>query len=286
MRILVLGGVGQLGQCISKVATERGITSITYADEFVGNILDMKVLENLFVQEKPEYVINCAAYTAVDKAEDEVDLARKINRDGAENIAKLCLKFDATMLQVSTDFIFEGNVPSLLTETDPTVPISVYGLTKLEGEKSVEAILEKYYIVRTAWLYSEFAGNFMKTMLRLGSERDSLGIIADQVGSPTYGVDLAGALLDIITSDKKAYGIYHYSNEGAISWYDFAQAIFELGNVAVIVNPLKTSEYPTKATRPAFSVMDKTKIKTTFGIKVPYWRDSLKVAINSLPQGR
>ena len=281
MNILVLGGTGQLGQCLQKVATERAITSITFADEFVGNILNMEVLEKLFIQEKPEFVINCAAYTAVDKAEDEVDLSRKINRDGAENIAKLCLKFDATMLQVSTDFIFEGNVPSLLTETDPTIPISIYGLTKLEGEKAVESVLEKHFIVRTAWLYSEFAGNFMKTMLRLGKERDSLGIIADQIGSPTYGVDLAGALLDIIGSEKKAYGIYHYSNEGAISWYDFAQAIFELGKVDVIVNPLKTSEYPTKATRPAFSVMDKTKIKTTFGIKVPYWRDSLKIAISA-----
>ena len=284
MKILVLGGTGQLGQCLQKVASEREITSITFADEFVGNILDIEVLEKLFIKEKPAFVINCAAYTAVDKAEDEVDLSRKINRDGAENIAKLCLKFDATMLQVSTDFIFEGNVPSLLTETDPTVPISIYGLTKLEGEKAVESVLEKHFIVRTAWLYSEFAGNFMKTMLRLGTERDSLGVIADQIGSPTYGVDLAGALLDIIVSEKKAYGIYHYSNEGAISWYDFAQAIFELGNVDVIVNPLKTSEYPTKATRPAFSVMDKTKIKTTFGIKVPYWRDSLKIAISANAQ--
>jgi dTDP-4-dehydrorhamnose reductase len=282
MNILVLGGTGQLGQCLQKVAFERNITSITFADEIVGNILDMKVLEDLFVQEKPEYVINCAAYTAVDKAEDEVDLARRINCDGAENIAKLCVKFDATMLQVSTDFIFAGNIPALLTETDPTVPVSIYGLTKLEGEKAVKTILEKHYIVRTAWLYSEFAGNFMKTMLRLGTERDSLGIIADQVGSPTYAVDLAGALLDMIASDKKVYGIYHYSNEGAISWYDFAQAIFELGKLEVTVNPLKTSEYPTKATRPAFSVMDKTKIKTTFGIMVPYWRDSLKIAINNL----
>ena len=284
MNILVLGGTGQLGQCLQKVASEREITSITFADEFVGNILDIEVLEKLFIKEKPAFVINCAAYTAVDKAEDEVDLSRKINRDGAENIAKLCVKFDTTMLQVSTDFIFEGNVPSLLTETDPTVPISIYGLTKLEGEKAVESVLEKHFIVRTAWLYSEFAGNFMKTMLRLGTERDSLGIIADQIGSPTYGVDLAGALLDIIGSEKKAYGIYHYSNEGAISWYDFAQAIFELGKVDVIVNPLKTSEYPTKATRPAFSVMDKTKIKTTFGIKVPYWRDSLKIAISANAQ--
>ena len=282
MKILVLGGVGQLGQCISKVATQRGITSIAFVDEFVGNILDMKVLEDLFNQEKPEYVINCAAYTAVDKAEDEIELSRKINRNGAENIAKLCAKFEATMLQVSTDFVFEGNIPTLLNETHPAEPISVYGLTKLEGEKAVIDSLTEHYIIRTAWLYSEFANNFMKTMIKLGTDRDSLGIIADQIGSPTYGVDLAGALLDIIASDKKAYGIYHYSNEGAISWYDFAKAIFELGNIEVKVKPLKTSEYPTKAARPAFSAMDKTKIKTTFGIEVPYWRDSLKAALLSL----
>ncbi len=282
MKILVLGGVGQLGQCLQKVATERGITSISFVDEFVGNILDMKVLEDLFNQEKPEYVINCAAYTAVDKAEDEVDLSRKINRDGAENIAKLCVQFGATLLHVSTDFVFEGNIPTLLNENHPAEPISVYGLTKLEGEKSVSDSLTEYYIIRTAWLYSEFANNFMKTMIKLGTDRDSLGIIADQIGSPTYGVDLAGALLDIVASDKKAYGIYHYSNEGAISWYDFAQAIFELGNIEVIVKPLKTSEYTTKAARPAFSAMDKTKIKSTFGIEIPYWRDSLKVALSAL----
>lgn len=279
MKILVLGGLGQLGQCISKVAAERGITSISFVDEFIGNILDMKVLEDLFNQEKPEYVINCAAYTAVDKAEDEIELSRKINRNGAENIAKLCAKFGVTMLQVSTDFVFEGNIPTLLNETHLAEPISVYGLTKLEGEKAVSDSLTEHYIIRTAWLYSEFAHNFMKTMIKLGTDRDSLGIIADQIGSPTYGVDLAGALLDIIASDKKAYGIYHYSNEGAISWYDFAQAIFELANITVTVKPLKTSEYPTKATRPAFSAMDKTKIKSTFGIEIPYWRDSLKVAL-------
>ena len=174
------------------------------------------------------------------------------------------------------------SVPSLLDEDSLAHPISMYGLTKLEGEKAITDLLPEHYIVRTAWLYSEFANNFMKTMIRLGTERDSLGVIADQIGSPTYGVDLAGALLDIIASDKKAYGIYHYSNEGAISWYDFAKAIFELGNIEVKVKPLKTSEYPTKAARPAFSAMDKTKIKTTFGIEVPYWRDSLKVALLGL----
>ena len=282
MNILVLGGTGQLGQCLNKVASQRNITSITFADEVVGNILDIDVLEKLFTQEKPTHVINCAAYTAVDKAEDEVELSRKINRDGAENIAKLCVKHNSILLHISTDFIFEGNVPTLLNEDSPAEPISVYGLTKLEGEKAITDVLDRHYILRTAWLYSEFANNFMKTMIKLGTDRDSLGIIADQVGTPTYGVDLAGALLDIIASGKEAYGIYHYSNEGAVSWYDFAQAIFELGNITVAVKPLKTSEYPTKATRPAFSVMDKSKIKNTFGITVPYWRDSLKVAISAL----
>lgn len=282
MNILVLGGTGQLGQCLSKVASQRNITSITFADEIVGNILDIDVLEKLFSAEKPTHVINCAAYTAVDKAEDEVELSRKINRDGAENIAKLCVKYNSTLVHISTDFIFEGNIPSLLNEESPAEPISVYGLTKLEGEQAIIDILDQYYIVRTAWLYSEFANNFMKTMIKLGTDRDSLGIIADQIGTPTYGVDLAGALLDIIASEKEAYGIYHYSNEGAVSWYDFAQAIFEVGNISVAVKPLKTSEYPTKAIRPAFSVMDKSKIKNTFGITVPYWRDSLKVAISAL----
>lgn len=280
--ILVLGGTGQLGQSLQKVASERGIEAIVFADEIKGNILDKAVLTALFEETKPDYVINCAAYTAVDKAEDEVALSRLINKDGAANIAELCVSFGATMLQVSTDFIFEGNTPVLLTEEMPTEPISVYGLTKLEGEQVVAELLPAHYIVRTSWLYSEFANNFMKTMLRLGTEREELGIIVDQVGTPTYAVDLAGALLDIIASEKQAYGIYHYSNEGAVSWYDFAQAIFELGKVNVRVKPLKTSEYPTKAARPAFSAMDKTKIKATFGITVPYWKESLRTALASL----
>ncbi|GAB2642841.1 dTDP-4-dehydrorhamnose reductase [Emticicia sediminis] len=274
--ILVLGGSGQLGQSLQKVAAIRGIEAIVFADEIKGNILDKAVLTALFEETRPSYVINCAAYTAVDKAEDEVALARLINKDGAANIAALCVQFGAEMLHVSTDFVFEGNVPTLLTEEMAAEPISIYGLTKLEGEKAVAELLPAHYIIRTSWLYSEFANNFMKTMLRLGTERDELGIIVDQVGTPTSAVDLAGALFDIITSKKKAYGIYHYSNEGAVSWYDFAQAIFELGKVNVRVKALKTSEYPTKATRPAFSVMDKSKVKTTFGIDIPYWKDSLK----------
>ena len=280
--ILVLGGTGQLGQSLQKVASERGISEIVFADEIKGNILDKAVLTALFEETKPTYVINCAAYTAVDKAEDDVALARLINKDGAANIAELCVQFGATMLQVSTDFVFEGNVPGMLDETMPAEPIGIYGLTKLEGEQEVARILSAHYIVRTSWLYSEFANNFMKTMVRLGTERDELGIIVDQVGTPTYAVDLAGALLDIIASEKQAYGIYHYSNEGAVSWYDFAQAIFEIGKIEVRVKALKTSEYPTKAARPAYSVMDKTKIKTTFGISVPYWKESLVKAMGEI----
>ena len=169
-----------------------------------------------------------------------------------------------------------------MIETDPAEPISVYGLTKLEGEQDIIRIIDEYFILRTSWLYSEFGNNFVKTMLKLGAERDVLKIIADQVGTPTYGIDLAGCVLDIITSGSKEYGIYHYSNEGVTSWYDFAKGIFDLSGTDVKVLPIRTSEYPTKATRPAYSVMDKTKIKTTFGMEIPYWRDSLAVCIERL----
>jgi dTDP-4-dehydrorhamnose reductase len=169
-----------------------------------------------------------------------------------------------------------------LVEDDIAEPISVYGLTKLEGEQDIIRIMDEYFILRTSWLYSEFGNNFVKTMLKFGAERDMLKIIADQAGTPTYGIDLAGCILEIITSGSKAYGIYHYSNEGVTSWYDFAKSIFDLSGTDVKVLPIRTAEYPTKATRPAYSVMDKTKIKTTFGIEIPYWRDSLAVCIERL----
>jgi len=282
MKIVVLGASGQLGSCLKRVASDRNITDIGFPSEQDGNILDTGLLEKLFEEEKPAFVINCAAYTAVDKAEDEQDICRKVNREGAANIAEACAKIGAVLIHVSTDFVFEGNVPQLLSETDPTEPTNIYGLTKLEGEEDIAAILAEHFIVRTSWLYSEYGNNFVKTMLRLGKERDQLGVIVDQTGSPTYAIDLAGAILDIIASDSKAYGIYHYSNEGVTSWYDFAKTIFDISNTVVKLNPVKTSEYITKATRPAYSVMDKTKIKKTFGIEIPYWRDSLDVCIKNL----
>ncbi|WP_428329112.1 dTDP-4-dehydrorhamnose reductase [Mucilaginibacter sp.] len=280
--IVVFGASGQLGQCLKKVADEKGITTIFFLAKSEANILDPDALKNTFAKYKPAYAINCAAYTAVDKAEDEVDLARKINKTGAENLAIACKENNAVLIQISTDFIFKGDSPHPLVEDDVAEPINVYGLTKLEGERDIIRILDRHFIIRTSWLYSEYANNFVKTMLKLGAERDLLKIIADQVGSPTYAIDLAGCVLDIIASGSTKYGTYHYSNEGVTSWYDFAKGIFDLSGTEVKVLPIRTAEYPTKATRPAFSVMDKAKIKNTFGIEIPYWRDSLAVCIQRL----
>ncbi|QNK64713.1 dTDP-4-dehydrorhamnose reductase [Pedobacter sp. PAMC26386] len=282
MKILVLGASGQLGSCIKKVATETSLSSISFPDEQVGNILDFESLKKLFKAEQPEFVINCAAYTAVDKAEDDILLCRKINKDGAANIALLCHEFGAVMVHVSTDFVFAGSGVDLLKETDAADPINVYGLTKLEGEVAVAIALPAHFIIRTSWLYSEYGNNFVKTMLKLGAEREELNIIADQIGTPTYAIDLAKAILAIIDSGKMAYGVYHYSNEGVTSWYDFAKGIFDLSDTEVRLLPIPTSKYPTRAIRPKFSVMDKTKIKETFDLEIPYWRDSLNVCIGQL----
>ena len=279
---LVFGASGQLGQCLTHVARERGIKGLQFLAEEQANILNPDGLAALFAEHRPAYVINCAAYTAVDKAEDEVDLARRINRDGVVNLARLCGEYGSTLIQISTDFVFAGAGNQPLTESDETAPLSIYGLTKLEGEQVISALTEKYFTLRTSWLYSEFAGNFVKTMQKLGRERDELRVIWDQVGTPTYAIDLAGVILGIIESGSMAYGLYHYSNEGLTSWYDFAIAIFELSEISVKTTPIRTSEYPTKATRPPFSVMDKTKIKAQLGVAIPHWRASLKTCLERL----
>lgn len=280
--ILVFGGAGQLGQCLQHVAQARAITNIVFLPEEQANILNPETLRAAFEQHQPAYIINCAAYTAVDKAEDEVDAARRVNRDGVENLARLCGEFGTTLLHVSTDFVFAGTGNAPLLETDEAAPISVYGLTKLEGEQVIPAHTSQYFILRTSWLYSEYAGNFVKTMLKYGRERDEMRVIWDQLGTPTYAIDLAGALLHIIETQNQQYGIYHYSNEGVTSWYDFAVAIFELGGLPTRTVPIRTEEYPTKATRPAYSVMDKTKAKTQLGVAVPHWRESLQVCMERL----
>ena len=279
---LVFGGSGQLGHCLQTVATSRDINDIIFPPEDQANILDIDMLEQLFVQYQPAYAINCAAYTAVDKAEDDVDLARKINKDGAENLAKLCEKHGATLIHISTDFVFAGNTPLPLSEDDAAEPINIYGLTKLEGELAVAAQTKRFYTLRTSWLYSEYGNNFVKTMMRLGAEKDELKIIADQIGTPTYAIDLAGCILTIIQNDEHKYGVYHYSNEGVTSWYDFAQAVFDIAGISVKAYPVRTAEYVTRATRPTFSVMDKAKIKKDLGIEIPYWRHSLIKCIAKL----
>ncbi|MGE6218474.1 dTDP-4-dehydrorhamnose reductase [Nubsella zeaxanthinifaciens] len=281
-KVLVIGAGGQLGQCIKKIVALRSIENVVFPEEKTANILNVADLAALFEEQKPNYVINCAAYTAVDKAEDEADIAKAVNETGAKNLAQLCQQYQATLIHISTDFVFEGNEIKLLKEDDIAEPISVYGVTKLDGELAITAALQQHIIIRTSWLYSEFANNFVKTMLKLGAERDELSIIADQVGTPTYAVDLANAIFDIIENPTKVYGVYHFSNEGVTSWYDFAQAIFKLSGTNVKVHPIPTSAYPTKAKRPHFSVMDKTKIKATYHINVPYWTDSLEKCIDAL----
>ena len=283
--IVVFGASGQLGQCLAHVARERNTQGLVFPSEDQANILNPAGLRALFEQHRPAYAINCAAYTAVDKAEDEVEIARKVNRDGAENLARLCAEFGAVLVQISTDFVFAGSGNQPLAETDPAEPISIYGLTKLEGEQAVAAATDKYFTLRTSWLYSEYAGNFVKTMRKLGAEREELRVIWDQVGTPCYAIDLAGAILTIIESRSTAYGLYHYSNEGLTSWYDFATAIFELSQLPTRTVPIRTAEYPTKATRPPFSVMDKSKLKQTFGLAIPHWRASLEVCIKALASG-
>ncbi|MDN3549750.1 dTDP-4-dehydrorhamnose reductase [Mucilaginibacter aquaedulcis] len=280
--IVVFGASGQLGQCLKKVAADKGIDYIHFLPEAESNILDLQALQDVFETYKPTHAINCAAYTAVDKAEDEVELAGKVNKTGAHNIAIKCQEFGTTLIHISTDFVFKGDNPNLLTETDVAEPISVYGLTKLQGEQAIADVLPQHFTLRTSWLYSEYGNNFVKTMLKLGAERDELKIIADQVGTPTYAIDLAACILEIINSGSEAYGIYHYSNEGVTSWYDFAKGIFDISETQVKTLPIRTSEYPTKATRPTFSVMDKAKVKTTFNITIPYWRDSLVECIKNL----
>lgn len=282
--IVVFGASGQLGQCLKSVAAEQGIKDIIFPAESEANILDKDALKATFDKYKPAFAINCAAYTAVDKAEDDQETASKINKTGVENLSIFCAENNTILIHISTDFVFEGNKARPLNEEDETKPISVYGQTKLDGEKVIEPILKQYFIVRTGWLYSEYGNNFVKTMLRLGAEKEELKIIADQVGTPTYAIDLASTILQIIKSGKTNFGTYHYSNEGVTSWYDFAKAVFDLSAAKVKAIPVKTEEYVTRATRPAYSVMDKSKIKKEFNLEIPYWRDSLIICLNKLQQ--
>jgi dTDP-4-dehydrorhamnose reductase len=282
MRTLVFGSSGQLGQCLKKVAVQRGLEGIQFPETAVSNILDVESIRALFEQERPHYVVNCAAYTAVDKAEEEINLARQVNSHGPANLARLCKEFGSVLIHISTDFVFDGIKASLLTEEDATEPVNTYGLTKLEGERAIQNTLDQHFIIRTSWLYSEFGNNFVKTMLRLGAEREQLNVICDQVGTPTYAIDLASCIIHIIQNRQQHYGLYHFSNEGVSSWYDFAHTVFKISGMKTTVVPILGKDYVTKAKRPAFSVMDKSKIKLILKVEIPHWRDSLQKCIENL----
>ncbi|GGD22631.1 dTDP-4-dehydrorhamnose reductase [Flavobacterium orientale] len=281
MVVLVTGAKGQLGQVLQFIAPKYPDVQFVFCDSSQLDITDLNNINPHFEQYKPNFCINAAAYTTVDKAESEPEKAHLINVIGAQNLAEVCKYFDTILLHISTDFVFDGTKDSPYTEEDTPNPTGVYGQTKLDGEKAIQEIWDKHFIIRTSWVYSQFGNNFMKTMLRLANERDKLSVVNDQIGTPTNAVDLAEVLLKIIqtnnqqpTTDK--YGIYNFSNEGQCSWYNFAQKIFEYNNVKIDLEPIPTTSFPTPAKRPAFSVLDKRKIKDTFGVEVKNWETSLK----------
>jgi dTDP-4-dehydrorhamnose reductase len=287
MKILVTGAYGQLGSEFKEVVSEYPGWTFLFTDADTLDITNETVVQDYFQKNLPEFVINCAAYTAVDKAEKDKEVASRINAEAPGILTKAAKNIKAKVIHISTDYVFNGLAFQPYTEEDFVEPTGVYGKTKLEGEKRCLAENSDSIIIRTSWLYSSFGNNFVKTMLKLGEERDSLNVIFDQVGTPTYAADLAGAILSIIKlaekePEKLVPGIYHYSNEGVASWYDFAKIIFEIANLKCKVNPILTKDYPTAAKRPHFSVLNKSKIKDTFGLKIPYWRDSLHLCIKKI----
>jgi dTDP-4-dehydrorhamnose reductase len=279
MVILVTGANGQLGQAIQFVASDYEDCQFIFASSQDLDITNQTNVNQFFEHNKIDFCINAAAYTAVDKAESDVEKATLVNVDGPKNLAIACKKHQVKLIHISTDFVFDGSAEKPYLETDTTNPLGVYGQTKLDGENAIIENFSDYFIVRTSWVYSQFGNNFMKTMLRLASERDSLNIVSDQIGSPTNAVDLAKATLSIIKSNSSAYGIYNFSNEGTASWFDFAKEIFNVNDVCIDVNPIPTEAFPTPAKRPKYSVLDKTKIKETFNIEIKSWQQALQQTI-------
>lgn len=280
MRILVTGANGQLGNEMQVLSKENPQHVYFFTDVQELDICDEQAINRFVTDNEIDIIVNCAAYTAVDKAEDNPELCDKLNHIAPGYLARAVQSRNAAIIQISTDYVFDGTAHVPYTEKEPTCPNSVYGTTKLAGEQAVMAQCTNAMIIRTAWLYSTFGNNFVKTMIRLGKERESLGVVFDQIGTPTYAEDLARAIYAAINQGIVP-GIYHFSNEGVCSWYDFTIAIHRIAGItACKVRPLHTDEYPAKAPRPNYSVLDKTKIKTTFGIEIPHWEESLTKCIN------
>ncbi len=287
MNILVTGANGQLGNCM-RLAAKESSDNYIFTDVAELDITDAAAVEKAIIDNNIKVIVNCAAYTNVDKAESDAAFAEKLNAEAVGNLAKAIRSTDGTLIHISTDYVFggsQGNTPR--TEDEPVNPTGVYGLTKLHGEQAIAASGCKALIFRTAWLYSEYGKNFVKTMLNLTSTKPQLKVVFDQVGTPTYAQDLADAIFDIIENRKFEgfEGIYHYSNEGVCSWYDFTKLIAEIaGNNDCDIQPCHSDEFPSPVVRPSYSVLDKIKFKNTFGLSVPYWTDSLKTCIKNLKQ--
>lgn len=282
--ILITGANGQLGNEIRKILDNDATFNTFYTDVAELDITNLDAVTDFVLSHNINIIVNCAAYTAVDLAEDNYQLCNDINHIAVANLALAASEAKAKIIHISTDYVFDGTSCRPYTEEDKTNPKSVYGSTKLSGENKLADILpQDHIIIRTSWLYSAYGKNFVKTMLSLGKTKQSLDVVADQVGTPTYASDLANAIFTIISGDKWVPGIYHFSNEGVCSWYDFTIMIHKLAGITSCkVNPINTADYPAKAARPAYSVLDKSKIKRVFGINILYWLDSVEKCIHEL----
>lgn len=274
-KILVTGANGQLGSEFNFLSKSYSQFEWVFTDRRTFDLCNLESIISILNNINPNFIINCAAYTAVDKAESEVELSDILNHQAVDIIAKWCKDNDCKLIHISTDYVFDGTIALPLDELAPTNPINVYGMTKLAGEKSCVVENSSAIIIRTSWVYSKFGANFVKTMIRLMKERDSLNVVNDQIGSPTYAADLAQAIMTIIMHNHWQAGIYHFSNEGEISWYEFALAIQEIGGFDCEIIGVSSSAYPTSAKRPQYSLLDKTKIKNTFGIVTLNYKESL-----------
>lgn len=282
MKILITGSNGQLGNEFRLLENHNRQHAFFFTDVEELDITNKTAVLNYVQDNQIELIINCAAYTAVDRAENDEPVARLINALAVLNLGEVASEVGAKIIHVSTDYVFSGNAFVPYKETDSPNPVSAYGRTKLEGEQLLQQACADAVIIRTAWLYSEFGNNFVKTMIRLGKERDSLNVVYDQVGSPTYAADLAAAIMTIVNADKWVAGIYHFTNEGVCSWYDFTIAIHQLAGIQCDINPIRSEQYPTPTERPHYSVLDKQKIRDTYEVNVPHWYEALQRCIEKM----
>ncbi len=280
--ILITGSKGQLGNEMQQAAKRYPQFNYIYTDVDELDICDKTSLDSFVKANSVNFIVNCAAYTAVDKAEDDVELCYKINSDAVRNIGEVVTSNSIKVVHVSTDYVFDGTNHIPYRENQEVSPATVYGKSKLAGEQALIESCKESVIIRTAWLYSSFGNNFVKTMMKLGTERDSLNVIFDQIGSPTYAADLAEAILKVISSEKFVPGIYHFSDEGVCSWYDFTKTIHKIAGISCNVQPIESKDFPVRTPRPHYSVLNKAKIKSTYGIKIPHWEESLEKCINIL----